>query len=126
MHHQKTRKALLIVVGIIAIVLSIVCFAMDKGDYQRSERYGGDAYTGIQNAAARTANNVNTLSKMCGFGFGAILFTGGLTLCVIGATTVVQDEAVLKETAELTTQPDNCVSGQEDNSCEIEDDGTVS
>lgn len=39
--------------------------------------YGGDAYTGIQNAAASIANNVISL----GFYVGLILLFGGLALC---------------------------------------------
>ena len=34
---------------------------MSAGRYMGFETYGGDAYTGIQNAAARTANNVQDL-----------------------------------------------------------------
>lgn len=49
---QKFRSIVLIVVGIIALGLSFKCFSIDDLDYASKSMYGGDAYTGIQNAAA--------------------------------------------------------------------------
>ena len=49
--------------------------------------YGGDAYTGIQNAAATTSKNVRDLAGIVQFGFGSILLVMGLTLVGFGLTT---------------------------------------
>ena len=58
--HFKTILGLdIIVLGIIAIILSSDLFR--GGVYEEKNAYGGDAYTGIQNAAATTANNVRAL-----------------------------------------------------------------
>lgn len=64
---RKTTKRLFslcaIAVGILAIVFATHCFNPDISyyiSYVRHETYGGDAYTGIQNAAADTANNIRT------------------------------------------------------------------
>jgi len=84
---QKLRSIVLIVVGIIAIGLSIKCYTTDKLDYESRSMYGGDAYTGIQNAAAMTSKNVKELAEIVQFGFGSVLLVMGLTLVGIGMTT---------------------------------------
>ncbi len=79
---------LLMALSIIAIIFAIISFSMDTGSYSNFKSYGGDAYTGIQNAAARTANNVQDLAGIVktigGLGFlmtGFILFVVGLGNC---------------------------------------------
>ena len=50
---MKAKKALSIIlalVGILSIIFGIVCFCADPGFGGYTETYGGDAYTGIQNA----------------------------------------------------------------------------
>ena len=49
--------------GIVSVILGIVCFC---------------AYTGIQNAAATTAYNVQALADIVKFGFGSLLLVIGL------------------------------------------------
>ena len=46
--------------------------------YVISEKYGGDAYTGIQNAAADTANNILNLNYAIQTVFGILLIIIGL------------------------------------------------
>lgn len=84
---QKFRSIVLIVVGIIALFLSIKCFSIDDLDYATKSMYGGDAYTGIQNAAAATSKNVKELASIVQFGFGSILLVMGLGLIGFGLTT---------------------------------------
>lgn len=53
-------------VGISLIALGVLSFvfidyAYYLSSYEDNNTYGGDAYTGIQNAAAQTANNVNNV-----------------------------------------------------------------
>ena len=50
----------------------------DVGYWEASISYGGDAYTGIQNAAAQTANNVQDLAEIAAMGFGFLLISLGL------------------------------------------------
>lgn len=66
--------------GIISVVLSFIVFGMNTGVYELAAKYGGDAYTGIQNASAQTANNIIYLSKILQQGLGGILLVGGLAL----------------------------------------------
>lgn len=84
---QKIRAIILIVIGIVALVLSIKCFKSDDLSYVMRNTYGGDAFTGIQNASATTANNVKELAGVVQFGFGSILLVMGLTLVGFGLTT---------------------------------------
>lgn len=84
---QKFRSIVLIVVGIIALGLSFKCFSIDDLDYASKSMYGGDAYTGIQNAAAATSKNVKELANIVQFGFGSILLVMGLCLIGLGLTT---------------------------------------
>ena len=88
-----------ILVGIAAIITAIVMLAsgpadrlsgMSTGSYTSHSWYGGDAYTGIQQAAADTANNVSAQSDIIKAGFrliagrmpsaGALLLFFGLAM----------------------------------------------
>ena len=86
----------IVLTGIMAIVFGIICWCYwDSysyyGDYVSYETYGGDAYTGIQNAAADTANNINDLISVIGYAtstlinyMGYLIFTIGVLLFVVG------------------------------------------
>lgn len=84
---QKLRSIVLIVIGVIAIGLSIKCYTINDLSYESRSMYGGDAFTGIQNAAAVTSKNVKELAGIVQFGFGSILLVMGLTLVGVGMTT---------------------------------------
>ena len=58
MINWKLLKIFGIVLGILSLVLAFVLFDQSVGYTEGSYSYGGDAYTGIQNAAAQTANNL--------------------------------------------------------------------
>lgn len=74
------KQILFGLVGLAATVLSIVCFTLDTGSYELGKTYGGDAYTGIQQAAAQAANNAMYAGEIMKFGFGCVLLIAGLTL----------------------------------------------
>ena len=59
--------------------------------------YGGDAYTGIQNAAATTSKNVKELAGIVQFGFGSILLVMGLGLVGLGLTTPTGNSKAIPE-----------------------------
>ena len=79
------RSSFMVVVGILAIILAVVCFSMDVGNTSLGYSYGGDAYTGIQNATAQTANNILYLAKISRFGFGSVLLVLGLGMIAAGS-----------------------------------------
>lgn len=66
--------------GLLSVIFSFYILSMDAGSTENSFSYGGDAYTGIQNAAAQTANNVHYLNDILQFGFFAVLLVAGLAL----------------------------------------------
>lgn len=77
---NSIKKLLFSVTGIVSVILSIVCYSLDAGSLQGNIQYGGDAYTGIQNAAAQTARNVKYLAVIAKFGFGSVLMITGILL----------------------------------------------
>ena len=80
------KKVSFSLVGIASITLGVICFFFFVGRYANLESYGGDAYTGIQNAAARAANNIQLLSIIVKCGFGFLLIITGLILIAIAVT----------------------------------------
>ena len=62
--------------GLISIIFGFVVSGMSTGNWESNSSYGGDAYTGIQNAAAQTANNVQDLAAILktGMSFSLIVF----------------------------------------------------
>ncbi len=81
---KKTAAIILIIAGALSLIFGIICFAKSVGYTEKNEQYGGDAYTGIQNAGAQTANNVYNGNSIMRFGFGCILLVGGLALIAVG------------------------------------------
>jgi hypothetical protein len=82
---QKKRtvgEVISCILGMLTGVLSIIfAFGTDYyGRYTYQETYGGDAYTGIQNAAADTANNINSLGWNISDNFRYLLIVIGLAL----------------------------------------------
>lgn len=74
----KAKKIIFILIGIIAIVFSILMINADCGGHESFYTYGGDAYTGIQNAGAQTANNVQDLAVINSAGFSFLFALIGL------------------------------------------------
>ena len=42
-----------VIIGILAIIFAFSAYDLETGYKESNEKYGGDAYTGIQNAANR-------------------------------------------------------------------------
>ena len=80
MMNKKVVFSMLFMIGILSVILSIMVFGMDSSTYVSWKSYGGDAYTGIQNAAAVTANNISDLIDLIAFCGGSILLVGGLAM----------------------------------------------
>lgn len=80
---KKVCAIILLVAGVLSVALGITSFTLEVGEYERDYAYGGDAYTGIQNAAAGAANNARIAARIERFGFGSVLLVAGLAL--IGA-----------------------------------------
>ncbi|MBQ7831284.1 MAG: hypothetical protein IJ393_04335 [Clostridia bacterium] len=106
MNGQKIKKIFnytLIGIGVLSIIFAILCFVLN-GEFGSTysvgrQRYGGDAYTGIQNAAAATASNIDalnesveTLANCIKIGFGFVLLIGGLLIILLGTKELMQEK----------------------------------
>jgi hypothetical protein len=80
----KLLKVFGIVLGILSIIFSLAVFTGTVGYYESALKYGGDAYTGIQNAAAQTANNIKYLGETLQIGLAGLLLVQGLAM-LLGA-----------------------------------------
>ncbi len=69
-----------IVVGAISVIQSFIIGSHATGSHVTNSTYGGDAYTGIQNAAAAGARNAEITNDILVQGFSAILLVLGLAL----------------------------------------------
>lgn len=90
---QKGAKQLKIV-GIISIIFGVITFFLGTGSFENKKSYGGDAYTGIQQAAAQAANNIQSAGGSIKFALAALLIVAGLTLLVVGRNIVTKAEAI--------------------------------
>ena len=110
---KKIVAIILICVAVVSLALGIVSMTKISGHfytgkYVSRQTYGGDAYTGIQNAAADTAWNVeagneilNKIYDAVCFGFGALLLVIGLALIGVGVCCLLKKE---EEPAKQSTE----------------------
>lgn len=98
---KNIRTVILIIIGVVSIGLSIKCFSFKELYYEPKSMYGGDAFTGIQNAGAQTSENVKDLANIVKFGFGSVLLVAGLGFLGVGLTT-----PMAKRVSEDDTQED--------------------
>ena len=76
--HKKLFSSIQkIVVGVFCLFLGLYAASCSlgsyySGEYEEHHYYGGDAYTGIQHAAATAANNVDDLGDTVARGFSSI------------------------------------------------------
>lgn len=80
-----------ILVGLISVICSFMFFSAWTGSTISLYSYGGDAYTGIQNAAAYSGSNVYYLSEICAKGFGILLLVLGLAMIAYFLHTLLAD-----------------------------------
>ena len=78
-----------IVVGVVSIIWGL---GLNYSGISSSDKiYGGDAYTGIQNASSTTANNVKKLGETVCSGLKGILVVMGGAIIIYGASIVIKD-----------------------------------
>lgn len=80
----------LIVLGGISIIWGLTLNF--KGEETRYTSYGGDAYTGIQNASADTSNNLYKLGHVVSNGLKGIMFISGGLIITIGVNVLLKKE----------------------------------
>ncbi len=85
------------IAGAVSAICGFVLLCFDAGHGASYSFYGGDAYTGIQNAAAQTANNVRYLAEITKFGFSILLIALGVAIfCYFGCKLAKNAERQLK------------------------------
>ena len=91
MQQKKGQKFLslgLICIATLAIVFAVICWGANpciwETKYVSKEMYGGDAYTGIQNAAADTANNIKYLDLNLQYAAEFFAESMGYVFCIVG------------------------------------------
>ena len=115
--NKKGLALVLLIVAFVALVFSVICFAQDtsysKGATESNISYGGDAYTGIQNAAAQGATNsyytnralqdfATTVKVISGFFFLLVAVVSGLSaLYTIGLIDMILDQIIAKPAKQL-------------------------
>ena len=92
--NKKLLKIFGIALGVLTIILAIVVFTQNVGYYESSHSYGGDAYTGIQNASAQAANNVKYVGEMIRFAMGSMMLVMGLAM-VLGSLCIRTEEKTI-------------------------------
>ncbi len=80
-----------IVIAIVSFVFANKVDDMRIGEYVSSSTYGGDAYTGIQNAAADTGSNVYKGNQIIQKGFKYIFILSGFGFLVVGLTPTLSE-----------------------------------
>lgn len=98
--NRKRLKIVLIIAGIISIFFALKMMTCDLGDYVSQIAYGGDAYTGIQNASATAACNLVALTSAVCYGFSGLFLMAGIIL--IGVGICIKKE---KKNIEINSEP---------------------
>lgn len=88
---KKILAIAFVVIGLLSVILGLSAYGLDTGYYESSSAYGGDAYTGIQNAAAQTANNVRYVTEAVASVGGSILLVTGLVLILVGVKAFMEE-----------------------------------
>lgn len=86
-----TKRIFLVFDGIVSIALSILCFCLPKGHNINLMFFGGDAFTEIQQAAAKTGWNVQALTEIVSVGFSSVLLVAGIALITIALPSKKED-----------------------------------
>lgn len=82
--NKTLRTILLCFIGASSIALGIYCFSFNTGEFIMDNIYGGDAFTGMQNASATAARNLLSMSRIIQFGLSSLLIVGGALIVVLG------------------------------------------
>lgn len=74
------KSLIFVVAALCSFYFSHKCFDECAGSYVSEKTYGGDAYTGIQNAAAIAAKNAADVAEIGQKGFGYFFIVSGIIL----------------------------------------------
>ena len=90
-------------IAALALIFAVVCFVMapnnTSGSTEREITYNGDAYTGMQNAAAQAATNTYYINQNIAALISCVTNIAGLAFLVTSATFAGIAYAKMKEVA---------------------------
>ena len=115
---EKIRNILFLIIGVLSIIFAIKIGGLSTGSFEMPLSYGGDAYTGIQNACAGAANNAIDVANILQQGFEYCLIIAGFVLVSIGGTSLFKvsetKPQAIDTPAEEKSQPENsdCVTAE--------------
>ena len=115
---EKIRNILFLIIGVLSIIFAIKIGGLSTGSFEMPLSYGGDAYTGIQNACAGAANNAIDVANILQQGFKYCLIIPGFVLVSIGGTSLFKvsetKPQAIDTPAEEKSQPENsdCVTAE--------------
>lgn len=81
------RSVLFALLGLWSILTGIRGYNSDLGELYPYKEYGGDAFTGIQNAEVQTGGLVRLQSHIISQGLGSILIFGGIAFIICAIPT---------------------------------------
>ena len=117
MNAKRIAAVALVLIGIVAVILSFSAYGLDTGYSESDKEYGGDAYTGIQNAAAQTSRNLVYLTEAVAYVGGSVLLIAGLALIGSGIATWPEEEygpviySAPSQPAPQQPAPVSCIAG---------------
>lgn len=74
------RSIIFAIAGTLSIFCGVSVSDLPIGEIVEFKEYGGDAYSGIQQAGAHTALNIVYLSKIAKDGASGVLYVAGIAL----------------------------------------------
>ena len=89
---KKTYAFIFMLIGAVSVILGMICYNKEADHREIHYSYSADAYPGIQDGVAQTANNVKYLTEVTAFGFGSVLTVGGVFMLVFGIKTLSASE----------------------------------
>ena len=101
----KVVGIMFIVIAVVSLVFSFVCFSFGTGGWESNNTYGGDAYTGIQNAAAQSANNIYKLNENVKIIAGMAFFINSLLFVALGLGKLLKNGGNPAKTNNNPAQP---------------------
>lgn len=90
MNSKKIQSVVFVIIGVVSLILSFACFGKYEGYITKDKAYGGDAYTGIQNALADVSSDIVMLNRVVKFGVGSLLLVSGLLIGSVGIFGVIE------------------------------------
>ena len=93
-----------ILIAILSLIFAFTCFGMYTGGYESNLSYGGDAYTGIQNASAQAANNIQTLTENFNAACGYAFLICAATFASLGCAILPADSKLKKSAANIAAK----------------------